>query len=314
LLLEILQNFLGWSEDDVRSTVNIAPLRYRIYRVNKPNGGTRTIFHPARETKALQYALMYSYLDRFPVHDIAIGYRSGFKSPIRSAAVQHAAKPYSVSIDSERFFPSIVPEDLLTLVDPTEDKLGLSVYDREILRKALFVEFRGKQFLAIGAPSSPMVSNAVMYNMDAKLHEVAMSIDPDAIVSRYADDITFSSSRKGSSNGFVEEVEGLLQEIQHPRLRLNTRKTRFASRGSRRHFLGLTITPEGAVKVGRDRKRWVQGMIHKSRCGALSENERENLRGHLAYLRDVEPSFLNTLVLKYGGKVLEDVIRPASGG
>lgn len=309
MLLEILQDFLGWSRADVRSTVNIAPLRYRMYRVNKPNGGTRTIFHPARETKALQYALMYSYLERFPVHDIAIGYRSGFKSPIRSAAVQHAAKPYSVTIDFERFFPSIVPDDLLALVDQPGDGLGLSVSDREILRKSLFIEFRGNQFLAIGAPSSPMVSNAVMHDMDAKLHEVAMSIDPYAIVSRYADDITFSTSRKGTSNRFVEEVERLLQEIPHPRLRLNTRKTRFASRGSRRHFLGLTITPEGAVTVGRDRKRWVQGMMHKSRRGGLSDKERENLRGHLAYLRDVEPSYLNTLVLKYGGKAINDVIR-----
>jgi len=280
-----------------------------MYRVTKPNGGMRTIFHPARETKALQYALMYSYLGHFPIHEIAIGYRSGFKSPIRSAAVLHADRSYSVSIDFERFFPSIVPDDLFAILDQKARQSNLSVSDREILRKSLFVEFRWKQFLAIGAPSSPMVSNVVMYNLDARIHEMAMSIDPYAIVSRYADDITFSTSKKGKCNSFVEGVTQLLQQTAYPCLKLNAMKTRFTSRGSRRHFLGLTITPEGSVSIGRDRKRWIQGMIHKSRCKALSDKEKEYLRGHLAYIRDVEPSFLNTLVLKYGGKAINDVIR-----
>lgn len=302
-LIEDVARFLGWSKSEVIGIAAIAPLRYRIYSVPKARGGRRTIFHPSRETKALQYALMHTFLDRFPIHDIAVAYRTGVRAPIRRAAEQHVDKAFTVCVDFSRFFPSIVPRDLLRTVK-SSNGFSVGTNEAEFLRKSLFVEFQGDYFLGIGAPSSPMVSNIVMRELDGELLRLSRQIDQDSAITRYADDIAFSSNRKGASKKFVDGIQQLLESREWPSLQLNEAKTRYASRGSSRRVLGLTITPEGRLSIGRARKRSIRAMIHRHGQVGLSEQDRSWLRGYLAYVQDVEPAFLNRLIVQFGGTAI----------
>jgi RNA-directed DNA polymerase len=295
------------SPEEVIAIAARSPRQYRMYFIGKRNGGRRAIFHPARETKGIQYALMEVFLRYLPVSNIATAYRFGVRSPIRVTAEAHARKRYTVCLDFRRFFPSIVSADLLGAIDDWNVNAAIDVEDKRFLANALFVAFRGDEFLGIGAPSSPMVSNAVMKRLDGKLYGLAVSETDDAILTRYADDLCFSSNVRGSCRRFVQSVTSLLKGEHSPSLELNEKKTKFSSTGASRHVLGLTITPEGKVSIGRERKRQVRALLNRYKYGDLSRDETLHLKGYLAYCQDVEPEFINRLVLKYGAGLLDKI-------
>lgn len=271
-----------------------------MYTVPKKNGGKRNIFNPARETKAIQYALMSVLLRHLPVSDIAVAYREGLSSPLLSCASKHADRRFTVSIDFKNFFPSIRPDDLIKTIQNEFGSTALAEDDLTFLNNALFTSFRGRWFLAIGAPSSPMISNAVMRAVDTRIIATAYSVAEDAVVTRYADDLVLSTNIKGACKEFVIALTAVLQETESPALTMNDQKTKYASTGSSRHVLGLTLTPEGRVTIGRNKKREIRALLHKYLHEGATNEQVVYLRGYLAYCSDVEPEFLNSLALKYG--------------
>ena len=68
---------------------------------------------------------------------------------------------------------------------------------------------------------------------------------------------------------------------------------------------GLVLKSDGAVGIGRHRKRFIRGLIHKA--ASLQHTERRKLAGLIAFARSVEPDFVNALILKYGPEVIAEV-------
>ena len=82
----------------------------------KKGGGRRTIHHPSKQTKALQYALIEIFLNKLPIHSCAAAYRRNIKSPLLENATIHAKYSYSVRVDFSDFFHSISPLDLFNQI------------------------------------------------------------------------------------------------------------------------------------------------------------------------------------------------------
>lgn len=295
---------LGISIDNVHEWAKLAPKTYRKYVKPKHNGGKRTIFHPSKKTKALQYALLELILNKINVHDIAIAYRKNVRSPIRKELESHLEYAYTLRLDMKDFFPSILPEDLSKYLT----EFALSDSERQFIINALFVQYKGKIFLGIGAPASPQICNIVMRDIDDRCYEFAMS--QKGRICRYADDIIFSSNDKNSCTEFIDFLQKLLKNTDSPKLKLKPNKTRLMSKGNQRKVLGLTITPDKKLSIGRANKRKIKSLILQSKYNSLDKNKLRILKGHLWYIADADPDFLQSLNMKYGAdriaKIMEN--------
>ena len=292
-LIKKVADYIGCDQKTVLMLSQKAGISYKIYTIPKKNGGQRRIFHPSRETKALQYALLSILLKDFKVHECAVAYRRGIKSPVLVNATKHAGFSYSIRIDFKDFFPSLKPNDLFTVLGV--DKF--SADEKNFLERALFLYYKGQFILTIGAPTSPIISNIIMFDMDEKIAALSKMIDEHSVYTRYADDIFFSTNRKGGCGKFIDGVGKLVAATNSPKLTINSKKTAYLSRGNRRQITGLTISPNGRISIGRSRKRMIKSLFLEYKCARLDEKSIASLRGHLAYIKDVEPSFINRLIL-----------------
>jgi len=296
--------YLGCTEENALTIAQRAPRTYRHYQIPKKKGGYRTIHHPSRQTKAIQYALMELLLRQLPVHASATAYRRSIQSPLVANARAHAAYRYSVRVDFTDFFHSIHPADLQRVVESQVP--GLSQEDVRFIENCLFVRTSGAdKGLAIGAPSSPLVSNIVMYDLDESLARLASSTATPAAYTRYADDIFFSTNVPGACLRFYESMGEILQQTTSPRVKINESKTVFSSRGRRRVVTGIFICPDGSISLGRSNKRYIRKLIFELQRGSLPPEMSSYLSGYLAFVLDVEPDFYNRLSLKYGAEILE---------
>lgn len=92
---------------------------------------------------------------------------------------------------------------------------------------------------------------------------------------------------------------------------MNSDKTTFVTRKYRRVVTGVTLTNDGALSIGRDRKRIISAQVHHASLGKLSGEELAALAGYLGFANVVEPGFLDMLRRKYGADVIKGIQRAA---
>lgn len=294
-----ISKFTGFSEDEIIQLINMFHKKYKRYQINKKSGqGTREILHPAKELKAIQYAIHETTLRQPRIHGIATAYIRGSKSPLYRTALAHCDKKYTVRIDFNDFFPSIRPVDLVHRLKLSN---SVSELDNIIIKKALYFYKKSldQYILPIGAPTSPTISNIVMYDLDEEIAKLAKATDNDSSVTRYADDLHFSTNHKGKCRVFFEQTKKLLLMTQTPSLSINESKTLYLSRGTRRVVTGLFVTPDAQITIGQERKKEIKKLIYNHSKGTLTQEEIKYIKGLLSFVRDCEPSFLDKLAIKY---------------
>lgn len=307
-LLDELVEHMGVGHAEISRIVNTAPARYKTFPIAKRSGGTRTIAQPSRELKDIQRYVLSRYLERFPVHAAASAYVSG--RGIASNARAHLYSKVILKLDFQQFFPSIVAADWIRLLKRHPD-LNISKIDQFFLTKILFwgVERRSivPRALSIGAPTSPMLSNIVMFELDVAFAAIADELQ--IAYTRYADDITVSGASAESVRAFEKMARRALKESKSPKLAFNEEKRGLYTRGQRRMVTGVIITPEDKISMGRGRKREISTLIHKSSLGLLDPEQRGHLKGLLGFAVSIEPEFLSRLRTKYGDGPVDDALR-----
>ncbi|WP_422388507.1 retron St85 family RNA-directed DNA polymerase [Bradyrhizobium symbiodeficiens] len=286
----------GLGEHDVLAIVRNAPIRYKTYPIRKRNGGERLISQPARELKALQRVLAESFLSQLPVHRAATAYRPGIS--IRDNAATHVLNGPILKFDFKDFFPSITSHDWRSYCQ--KSSLFEDPNDIWISTNIFFHRAPGsrKLRLAIGAPSSPSLSNVLMHDFDTRVTEL---VGKDKVTyTRYADDLTFSARRTGFLTAVERGLRRTLNEIESPSLTLNPSKTVLATMKYKRVVTGLVLANDQRVSLGHERKRRIRAALHYELQGRLTLQRRAELAGLLAFARDVEPSFFTKLESKYG--------------
>jgi RNA-directed DNA polymerase len=287
--------------------IRSAPYRYKTYEVPKRTSGTRTIAQPAEEVKRLQYWVIQNIFPSMPIHSAATAYVAG--NNIGKNCEPHAIHPYMLKLDFTNFFPSIKGPDFLMYAN---DNLQLSVEetDFERLMKVLFWRPKGQRELqlSIGAPSSPHLSNAMMFVFDTEMSKFCQ--ERNVKYTRYADDMTFSMDEKELRGQVLQRVLAVLKELPFPRLEINTRKTVFGSKAHRRMITGLILSNDGSVSLGRERKRRIRAQLHYLIHGKLTEKDRAVVRGMLAFAKDIEPGFFERMVRKYGAELISQIKAP----
>lgn len=275
--------------------------RYKTYRVKKRTRGYRTIDHPARELKLIQSWLNKNIFSSLPVHQVVYSYNKGRN--IRVHADVHRRGNYLMRLDFANFFPSIYTTDIARLLKRNASSLDfrLSKKDIQLITKLVCKDGR----LTIGAPSSPVLSNAILFEFDKLLAEHCYS--QSVTYSRYADDLYFSTNKSNTLSQIHDFVFRTIREMESPNLIINREKTVFTSRKRQRRVTGLILTSDKKVSLGRDRKRYIKGLVHKFTCGELNRSEISYLRGYLSYALSIEPTFIKSLENKYGIKTIKAI-------
>lgn len=299
-LLDEMSASLQLPSSFVRGIAATASKQYKDYRIPKKNGGYREVAQPSKMLKALQRWLLHTYILRCPVHNAAAAYKKG--ANIRDNALRHVGKKYLLHLDFERFFPSISAGDVSTFAER-----NVGVFDGWTdTDRWLFCEIVCRYgSLMIGSPTSPALSNAICYDMDTAIDGACHS--HGIVYSRYADDMFFSTDSPDRLGAMESDMHRLIGDLVMPRsLALNRSKTVHTSRKHRMQVTGLVLTTDGRVSLGRQRKRLIRGLIY--RRDTLGAVERASLAGTVAYLRDVDRDFYNSLIQKYGHDVVMDAM------
>lgn len=296
-----IANELFLSTQYISAITRSASKRYKEYEVPKRNGGWRTIYHPARELKALQRWLLTNVISGWPVHHSALAYRPN--TSVKHNADLHRGNAFILKLDFDTFFPSISLHDVRAYVQAAPaEKLG---WNKKDVNTFLSLVCRKGQ-LTIGAPTSPALSNAVCWELDNRLS--AWAQERGAKYSRYSDDITLSSNVANVLSDAPEAVENILRNLPTPAaLRLNNKKTRHLSRKHRRIITGIVLTPTSELSIGRAKKRKLRSLIHSYE--SLDDNGKKSLAGLLSYAVSIEPDLMNRLVIKYGPDLIERAAR-----
>lgn len=281
-----------------------APKKYKRYEIPKRTSGTRTIAQPIRELKDYQRALVDLFQHYFPVHNSNMAYVKG--RDIKRNAETHSQNIYFLKMDFTDFFNSITPKIFWKACERAS--IEFDWFEKEIIEKTIFwkpSKYSNRLVLSIGAPSSPFISNFIMYSFDC---EIARYCEEKGITyTRYADDITFSTNIRNSLFILPELVREHLLKLYGNAIKINHLKTVFSSKKHNRHVTGITITNSDELSIGRAKKRYIKHLVHKFVEGQISLEDLNYLRGYLGFIKYVEPDFLTTLEKKYTQTVIQKI-------
>lgn len=299
MLIELLSRTSNISEAKLLSLSSSASRRYKVYTIPKQTGGERTIEHPSRELKAIQRWIVQALIARFPLHESATAYRKG--TGIRVNAERHRKTKFTNRYDFAKFFPSFSQARIVQYVAEQSKAIGMELSERDLEFVGNIVCRNGR--LTIGAPSSPAITNAMMFEFDRRMHEECHA--RGLVYTRYADDLFVSSYEPGLLDGIEKVIVKSKRGIPHIRLKLNHQKTAYLSKKYRRVITGVVITPQHTLSIGRDRKREVKSLIHQWIKGDIGPENFYYLKGLFAFAIDIEPEFEARLMVKYGKPRIE---------
>lgn len=303
MLIQQISRTTQIEEDKLRHLSDTANRRYKVYDIPKRDAGKRKIEHPSREIKALQRWALKVVIGKFPVHFAATAYQKG--CGIRENAERHRKSRYTNRYDFANFFPSFTQSRVEDFIKIESEKLGIAL-DGEDLRFLGNIICRNGR-LTIGAPSSPAITNAMMFEFDQRLFNYCQS--KDLIYTRYADDLFISSDEPDKLVTLETQILKAKREVPHLSLRLNRKKTTYLSKKYVRRITGVVITPNHELSIGRERKREIKALIHRWLNKNLEVEKIHYMRGMLAFARDIEPEFEKRIRVKYGNSVVDEIMR-----
>jgi retron-type reverse transcriptase len=300
-LVSELSQMLSYTEQDTLKLILNAPYKYRVYTIPKRAHGRRTIAQPTKEVKKLQKFFIKNH--PFPSHSSSMAYRKNFS--IKNNAEAHKDNAYLLKMDLANFFNSIVPEILWSAwvkFWPLPETIEM-----RLIENIIFWNNNNQFTLSVGAPSSPDVSNFCLFQLDESIYKYCSN--NNISYTRYADDLTFSTNEKNNLIQVPSLVADFLKNIFGTKISINHQKTVFSSKAHNRHITGITITNDGTISVGRERKRYIKHLIHQFSLGKLSSEDIKHLRGLISFAQHIEPNIISSLCNKYSLDLINMIIK-----
>ena len=252
---------------------------YRVFSLKKDKAGfkgkrTRTICAPDPLLMKAQRWIHEHILTKGRPHAASSAYQPG--SRIRDAAAQHRNARWLVKMDVMNFFESVL-EPRVYGVFRSFGYQPLMAF--ELTRLCTRIRKGGPKrhkvngtvridryssvslgHLPQGAPTSPLLANLAMFDLDCELELLAKS--HGMVYTRYADDIVFSSSKddwsKSKAVALLKQGHDILKEHG---FQPNLAKATIAGPGGRKVVLGLSVS--GAEpRLTRDFKNKLRAHIH----------------------------------------------------
>ena len=281
--LSSLEKDLGFHAKTLYAVSNNLGKHYHNVQLPKKSGGIRKLSVPDELLKSIQRKITDVLLISMPVSLYAKAYRYG-SSTTRNAR-HHVRKNVILKLDIMHFFDSIRYSTVKNLVFPEE------IY-AENLRILLTMLCYYRDALPQGAPSSPAITNIILYGFDEQIGHWCR--DKNISYTRYCDDMTFSG------DFCLEEVtEFVRSELKKLGFLLNEQKTRIQHSFQQQTVTGIVVNKKLSIPAD-DRRRLRQELYycrkygiseHLRRIGVDASDETYRLRllGKVNYFLQVSP-------------------------
>ena len=156
-----------------------------------------------------------------------------------------------------------------------------------------------------GAPTSPVLSNFVCWQLDNQLYKLAKTCR--CTYTRYADDITFSTNlidlpaEIGTiTGGRLQLSDALCSIIKDNSFEINQDKIRYARRNNRQEVTGVVVN-SSRTNVRRTYVRQVRAMLHACELFGLDAAAKEH---YVKYRTDRKPANpVNSFLYELQGKI-----------
>lgn len=266
LLNDIVKDELG--KDDVfsfsmqqlsyYSNPNNVRGRYHHFSIPKKSGGKRNIAAPSRGLGHILHYVNIMLKAIYQPSEYAMGFVEG--RSVVDNAMRHIGQNYVFNTDLENFFPSIEQPRVwkrfqlkpFNFTQPIANILAGLCCIKEKKDDGSFI-----YVVPQGAPTSPLITNAICDNLDCKLSGLARRFNLH--YSRYADDITFSSMHNvyQEDGDFRKELKRI---IEGQNFKMNEAKTRLQKNGERQEVTGLTVSNK--VNTSRAYVTEIRNLLH----------------------------------------------------
>lgn len=236
--LSSLEQDLGISAETLYAVSNSLSHHYRTVKITKKSGGYRTLSVPDEILKRIQRQIAAVLLVHMPVSRYATAYRFG--STTVKNAQPHVGKPLVLKLDILHFFDSIRYSAVKDMVFPA------SIYAENIRILLAMLCYR-KDSLPQGAPTSPAISNILMYEFDGTIGSWCRA--RHIAYTRYCDDMTFSGNFDPQ-----EVICFVREELKKCGFLLNGQKTRIQRSGHQQAVTGIVVNEKPSIPAAYRRK------------------------------------------------------------
>lgn len=236
---------------------------YKKFRIPKKSGGFREIAAPQKSLLAIQRCLNVIFQALYTPSQVATGFLPE-KSVVDNASM-HIGMHYVFNTDIKDFFPSISQARVWKLLQLEQygfkkemASIVAGLCCMQVVKKDPESGELIKSFvLPQGSPASPILTNMVCQILDRRLNGLAKRFNLRC--SRYADDITFSSSHNIYMNNgeFITELKRI---IESQNFKMNEPKTRLQRRNERQEVTGVIVSDK--INVNRQYVRDLQSILY----------------------------------------------------
>lgn len=267
------------SEREIYYVSNNISKHYKKAIIPKKNGKARTLYMPNEKLKYIQKIILKEYLQEYKISNCATAYHKG--ATLVSNATPHHKKKYILKLDIKDFFKSITFSRVY--------KMFSNHFPVKYAK--LFAElccFNDK--LVQGAPTSPCISNIIMFDFDNEIEEYCLN--NNISYTRYCDDITLSSN--SNLNAAYYKIK---KELQKNGFELNSRKTHFVKHTHQQNVTGIVVNEKIQVPV-EYRKKLRQDLYYLHKFGANNVILRNNYTDFILEGNILDEKYINSLLGK----------------
>lgn len=269
--LSSIEKDLGYPAKTLYGLSNNLEKHYHNAYIPKSDGTKRKLSVPDLILKNVQRSIVDNILAYYPISKYATAYKSG--ASVQKNAAPHINKKKILKLDVEGFFDNViysrVKEDVFR-----KDKFS------EPIRILLTMLCYYRESLPQGAPTSPAITNIIMYNFDEKIG--AYCEEKGISYTRYCDDMTFS--------GDFDEKEIILlvkEELKKLGLFLKKRKTAVIPNSKRQTVTGIVVNEK--INLTKEYKKKIrQEMYYIEKFGIQDHAKKQGISDIPEYLMSLK--------------------------
>lgn len=269
--LASIEQDLGFSARTLYGLSNNLEKHYHNVLIPKSDGSKRKLSVPDLILKNVQRSIADNILSQYPNSKYAKAYKTG--SNVVQNAQPHVGKKKILKLDIEGFFDHI-------LYSQVKDIVFYKEKFAEPIRVLLTMLCYYKESLPQGAPTSPAITNIIMYDFDETVG--AFCFKKNIAYTRYCDDMTFSGDF--DEEEIISFVKGELRKLG---LFLKNRKTAIIPATKCQTVTGIVVNEK--LNITKEYKKAIRQEMYYIRKFGLDEHLSKlgisDKRGYLLSLR-----------------------------